>query len=82
MRWFYILVLTIALTHTVSSQATDPTQAAEAVAGEQKNADRANENFKKKVDELKEAEEKAKTPEAKNETGKLWSKVVEEKKKN
>jgi hypothetical protein len=80
MRWFYILVLTIALTHTVSSQAHDPTHAVPAVDAEQNNADRAAKTLKDKLAEYEEAHTKAKNdPNSRNDEGKLWSDVEKEK---
>jgi hypothetical protein len=81
MRWIYILVLTIALTHTVSVRAAaDPTQAQAAVDAEKQNADRATKTLQEKLAEYEEAQKKAEeNPNSINKDGKLWSEVEKEK---
>jgi hypothetical protein len=81
MRWFYILVLTIALTHTVSVRAADPTQAKAAVDAEQKNVDNSNKKFAEKLEEAKKAEEAAKKDPKGKQGDKTNEEIYEEKKK-
>lgn len=80
MRWFYILVLTIALTPAVSLQA-DPTQAQAAVDAEQKNVDNSNKKFAEKYDEVKKAEEAFKKDPEGKQGDKTNKEILEEKKK-
>lgn len=81
MRWFYILVLTIALTHTVSVQADDPTQAQAAVDAEKKNVDNSNKKFAEKLEEVKKAEETLEKDPNGSKDGKTNKEILEEKKK-
>lgn len=81
MRWFYILVLTIALTHTVSARATDPTQAKAAVDAEQKNVDNSNKKFAEKLEEAKKAEEAYKKDPEGKQGDKTNKEIYEETKK-